>query len=186
MYSKNTILMEKRKLSVFDFDGTLVETAIASTENKKKWSEYHGKPWPYIGWWGRDESMDSNVWEMPVVKEVFNDYQREVENPETLMVLLTGRLKKQEDIVKNIVNQRGYHFDHYLFNTGGRTLDNKIKHLNNLLTKNPDIREIELWDDRMEHFGEFESWGRKLKDIGRIDSFYLNKIKSDQWDDFVE
>jgi hypothetical protein len=38
----------------------------------------------------------------------------------------------------------------------------------------------------MEHFGDFESWGQKLKDLGRIDSFYLNKIKSDQWDKFVE
>ena len=102
------------------------------------------------------------------------------------MVLLTGRIKKQENIVRSIVNDRGYHFDYYLFNTGGRTLNNKISHLNSLLSKYPDIREVELWDDRMEHFGEFESWGQKLKDLGRIDSFYLNKIKSDQWDKFVE
>ncbi len=186
MYSKNKILMEKRKLSVFDFDGTLIETPIASPENKQKWADYYGKPWPYLGWWGRDESMDTSVWDMPVVKEVFEAYQREIDNPETLMVLLTGRLKKQENIVRSIVNDRGYHFDYYLFNTGGGTLQNKLTHLMNLLSKYPDIRDVELWDDRLEHFKDFEEWGRRLKEMGRIDSFYLNKIKSDQWDKFVE
>ena len=186
MYSKNTNLMEKRKLSVFDLDGTLVDTPIASPENKQKWADYHGKPWHYLGWWGRDESMDTDVWKIPVVEEVFNDYQKEVKNPETLMVLLTGRLKKQENIVRNIVNERGYQFDYYLFNTGGRTLNNKINHLNNLLNRYPNIREVELWDDRTPHFETFEEWGQKLIDVGRIDYFHLNKVKSDQWDDFVE
>ena len=107
------MVMTKKKISCFDFDGTLISTPIGSPENKQKWADYYGKPYPYLGWWGRDESMDTDVWEMPVVKEVFNDYQREVENPETLMVLLTGRLKKQEDIVltvRNILNTRLWMF----------------------------------------------------------------------------
>lgn len=186
MYSKNKILMEKRKLSVFDFDGTLVETPIGSPENKQKWANYYGKPWPYLGWWGRNESLDTDVWDMPVVKEVFNDYQKEVNDPNTVTVLLTGRIQKQDNLVKQIVNDRGYYFEHYLFNRGGSTLSNKIQHLMNLLDKYPKIREVELWDDRLEHFGDFEEWGRRLKKMGRIDSFYLNKIKSDQWDKFVE
>jgi len=178
--------MEKRKLSVFDFDGTLIDTPIGSPENKQKWAEYYGKPWPYLGWWGRDESLDTNVWQMSVVKEVFDDYQKEVKDPETLMVLLTGRIKKQENIVGSIVNERGYYFDYYLFNTGGRTLSNKINHLNNLLSKYPDIREVELWDDRIEHADSFKKWGETLKENKRIDKFYLNEIKSDQWENFIE
>jgi len=178
--------MEKIKLSVFDFDGTLVDTPVGSPENKEKWSQHYGKPWPYLGWWGREESLDTNIWEMPVVKEVFDAYQREVKNPETVVVLLTGRIQKQDNLVKKIVTDRGYKFDHYLFNRGGNTLNNKITHLMNLLEKYPTVKIVELWDDRPEHFEHFEYWGRKLKDMGRIDSFYLNKIKSDQWDDFVE
>ena len=102
------------------------------------------------------------------------------------MVLLTGRLQKQADLVKRITDSIGYKFDHYLFNNKGGTLQNKINHLNNLLMMYPTVRQIELWDDRLEHFEEFESWGKSLKESGRIDSFYLNKIKSDQWDKFVE
>ena len=172
--------MEKIKLCVFDFDGTLVDTPIGSPENKEKWEKHYGLKWKYLGWWGRNESLDTNVWEMPVVDEVFNDYQKVVDNPENVVVLLTGRIQKQENIVRQIVNDRGYHFDHYLFNRGGGTLNNKIQHLMNLLDKYPTIRDVELWDDRLEHFGDFEEWGRRLKEMGRIDSFYLNKIKSDQ------
>jgi hypothetical protein len=178
--------MKKTKLSCFDFDGTLVSTPIASPKNKEKWEKHYGIKWKYLGWWGRDESLDTDVWDMPAVEEVFNDYQTEIHNPNTLTILLTGRLQKQENIVRRIVNDLGYTFDYYLFNTGGNTLSNKINHLNNLLNKYPDIRDVELWDDRVEHFKDFEDWGLKLKQIGRIDYFYLNKIKSNQWDDFVE
>lgn len=179
--------MAKRKISVFDFDGTLVNTPLASPANKLKWANYYGKPeWPYLGWWGRDESLDTKVWDMEPISEVYNDYQKQVSNPETVTVLLTGRLQKQADLVKRITDSIGYKFDHYLFNNRGGTLQNKIGHLNDLLVKYPDVRNIELWDDRVEHADEFKEWGRKLKESNRIDSFYLNEVKSDQWDNFVE
>jgi len=178
--------MTKRKISVFDFDGTLVNTPIGSPENKQIWADKYGKPWPYLGWWGRDESLDSTVWKMAPIKEVYDAWQKEVKNPETITVLLTGRLVKQSHLVKGITDSIGYKFDYYLFNNRGATLQNKISHLNNLLKQYPDVREVELWDDRMEHFEEFERWGELQQELGRIDSFYLNKIKSDLWDRFVE
>lgn len=178
--------MTKKKISCFDFDGTLVNTPIGSPENKEKWAKHYGKPWPYLGWWGRDESLDTEVWEMNPVTEVYDAYQIESKNPQTVMVLLTGRLQKQADLVKGITDSIGYKFDHYLFNNRGGTLQNKIGHLNDLLVKYPDVRDIELWDDRVEHADEFKEWGLKLKESNRIDSFYLNEVKSDQWDNFVE
>lgn len=170
-----------KKLCVWDFDGTLVETPIASPENKLKWANYYNKPWPFTGWWDHDESMDSYVWDMPVVNEVFNAYQLEKKNLLTINVLLTGRLKQQEERVKHIVHKRGYCFDHYLFNLGGITLLNKLTHLDYLLSIYPTVFEVALWDDRTEHFNAFEEWGCKLKETGRINSFLLTKIKSTRW-----
>lgn len=173
-------LNNKTKLSVWDFDGTLVETPIGSPENKETWAKKYGKPWPYLGWWGRDESLDTTVWDMKPIDEVYKAWVKESENPETVTVLLTGRLIKQSHLVKGITDSIGYRFDHYLFNTKGGTLQNKINHLNHLLSQYPDVREVELWDNRMEHFEDFEAWGERMLELGRIDSFYLNKIKSDR------
>jgi len=174
--------MTKRKISVFDFDSTLVETPTGTPEDRQKWADKYGKPWPYLGWWGREESLDSTVWDMNPIKEVYNAWEKEVSNPQTVTVLLTGRLIKQSHLVKGITDSIGYRFDHYLFNTRGNTLENKISHLNNLLKEYPDVNEVELWDDRLEHFDSFESWGKQLLDSGRLDYFYLNRIKSDHWD----
>jgi len=178
--------MTKRKISVFDFDGTLLDTPIGSPENKETWAKKYGKPWPYLGWWGRDESLDTTVWDMKPIDEVYKAWVKESENPETVTVLLTGRLIKQSHLVKGITDSIGYRFDHYLFNTKGGTLQNKINHLNHLLSQYPDVREVELWDDRIEHADSFKKWGETLKENKRIDKFYLNEIKSDQWENFIE
>ena len=170
-------MVEKRKLCVFDFDQTLVNSPIDTKENREKWAKYHGKPWPYIGWWGREESLDGNVWEINPISDVQKAYNIVKSDPSNLVVMLTGRVSKLSNIVKNILNDLGFSFDFYLFNRGGNTLSEKITHLNNLLIKYPNIRDVELWDDRIEHFEEFETWGQKLKDLGRIDSFYLNEVK---------
>lgn len=176
----------KTKLCCFDFDGTLINTPIASPENKQKWANYHGQPWPYKGWWGRPESLDRDVWDMLPVTEVYKDYIKCGQDPKNLMVMLTGRLESQSELVKEILDDNGMYFDHYLFNGGGNTLNEKIKYLNMILNRYPNIREVEMWDDRPKHFGAFKNWGQEMKAKGRIDSFYLNKIKSDQWDKFVE
>jgi hypothetical protein len=173
--------MEKIKLCVWDFDGTLIETPIESEENKQKWEKYYSKPWPYAGWWSHDESLDSNVWKMSVIKTVVDDFHREKKDKTTVNVLLTGRLKKLENIVKRIVNSHGCFFDYYLFNMGGKTLHNKLNHLDSLLSEYTHIRDVVLWDDRISHFNDFENWGYNLKEMDRIDSFCLNKVESSRW-----
>lgn len=176
----------KTKLCCFDFDGTLIDTPVASPENKEKWASHHGEPWPYKGWWGRPESLDREVWDMQPIAEVYRDYVTHSKDPKNLMVMLTGRLESQSELVKDILDDNGMYFDHYFFNSGGNTLNEKIKYFNAILKKYPNIREVELWDDRPKHFTAFKNWGQEMKSTGRIDSFYLNEIQSDQWTNFVE
>jgi hypothetical protein len=176
----------KTKLCYFDFDGTLISTPIASPENKEKWANYYGKPWPHRGWWGRPESLDTGVWDMEPIKEVYDDYIKYSEDPSCLMIMSTGRLEPLADLVKGILDDNGLYFDYYFFNKGGNTINEKIKYLDLILYRYPTIRDIELWDDRPKHFGDFKNWGQEMKAKGRIDSFYLNEIQSDQWTNFVE
>ena len=30
----------------------LINTPLSTSENKEKWSEYYGREYPYVGWWG--------------------------------------------------------------------------------------------------------------------------------------
>lgn len=161
------------KLSVFDFDATLIATPEPNEESKKQWADYHGKEWPFLGWWGRKESLDTDVWDMEPNPEVLESYKKEMSDPETMVVLLTGRLEKLRPEVEGILNKHGLTFDKVLLNKGKRTILDKVEQMNDILSDNPDINEVELWDDRESHIPKFEEWGDNLWGI----TFKINHIK---------
>ncbi len=43
-------------ISIFDFDGTLIDT-MTPEQGKKIYKEKTGKEWKYKGWWGKIESL---------------------------------------------------------------------------------------------------------------------------------
>ena len=49
-------------LVVFDFDATLIKTTLPDV-GKGMWSSHHGIEYPHVGWWGRKESLDSDVFD---------------------------------------------------------------------------------------------------------------------------
>lgn len=180
--------MDKRvitKLAVFDFDGTLVDTPLPVMVQKGKhnvatspeWEEKTGKPWPHVGWWGRKESLDMDVFDMPTISSVISDYKREVSDPNTLTIMLTGRLKKLGSEVKAVLDAKGLSFDMYLYNNGGETSKNKIKQMNKILDEYPSITTVEMWDDRTGHISTFQSWGDSLE--GK--KFKINHVINDHF-----
>ena len=164
------------KLSVFDFDGTLVDTGMPDT-HKIIYKEKTGQDWPYKGWWGRPESLDMDVFDFKAIPEVKSAYTIERQRPNTMVISLTGRRPKLSKEVEAILNANGYVFDKYLYSYGKDTLSNKIEQLNNLLSETPNIVDVELFDDRAEHISTFQSWGQSLVDSGRLNNFKINHIK---------
>lgn len=163
------------KLSIFDFDGTLVNTPLPDTGRQ----EYHdktGKPWPHEGWWGRHESLDMEVFDMPTLEEVISDYEKATAEESTAVVLLTGRMIKLSEHVKVILDAKGLTFDEYHYNRGGATEFAKMKSMEKLLEKYKDVTEMELWDDRLPHIPIFEAFLQKQVDDGRITSFKINVV----------
>jgi hypothetical protein len=175
--------MEKEytKLSVFDFDGTLIETPT-EVNGKIIYRQKTGMEWPHKGWWSKPETLDPAYFEFPVVKAVIEDYKREKSNPDTMVILLTGRIPKLSHLVENILDSHGLKFDGYYYNTGGSTDVSKVRTLNEILGQNKSIRSVELWDDRILHVPIFESWGKKLSEEGRLDNFSVNVIYSGNHD----
>jgi hypothetical protein len=148
-----------KKLVCFDFDDTLFHTP-SPEEGKNIWQEATGKEWPYIGWWGKHETLDTDIFEIPMNEWVKEKYFEHVEDPETKVIVATGRLNKVKGMRENIdkifeKNDLTFHEVH--LNWGGDTLDFKKKLFGQKLDEQK-YDEFIMFDDRQEHLPHFEEW----------------------------
>ncbi len=167
------------KLAIFDFDGTLVDTPLPLI-GKPIYEQKTGQKWPHRGWWGQALSLDTTIFEMPVIEDVVNAYNKEKEQPSTVLVVMTGRLEALRTEVTDILDSHGLKFHEYHLNTGGRTEFVKMRTMEKLLKKYPDVTHIEAWDDRLEHIPIFEAFGQKLVDDKALTSFVVNVVPADR------
>jgi hypothetical protein len=149
---------EIKRIAVFDFDGTLVDTPTPE-RGKVEYQQATGEAWPHKGWWGRPESLDFEIFKMPPIASVISDYNREKQTPDTLVVMLTGRIQRLSHEVELILATHRLRFDGYYYNNGGSTLDFKISILEKLLKEHPNVQSVAMWDDRLEHIPAFKAWG---------------------------
>jgi hypothetical protein len=165
------------KLAVFDFDGTLVDTPLPE-DGKKEYKDKTGKDWPHAGWWSQPLSLDMDIFDIQPISKVIKDYEKEIEEPKTMVVMVTGRLFKLTDEVKKILDKHELEFYEYHFNKGGKTEVAKIKTFDKILEQHPSIKEVTLWDDREEHIPIFQAWGDEQVDSGRLDKFNIVVVPS--------
>lgn len=154
----------KKKISIFDFDQTLMDTPTKE-EGAKIWKEKTGEEWPHKGWWGRSESLDMNIFDIKPIDNVVQDYRVEHNDPYTVTVMITGRHEGLREEVTSILEQHGLEFDHYLLKKRSPTIKDKIEKLESLLQKYPEVNTVEIWEDRSEHVEDFQSWGDKKQGI---------------------
>ena len=76
--------------------------------------------------------------------------------------MLTGRIIKLSNVVEDILKDNNMYFHKYLYNRGGKTISEKIKQILDILTENPTIKILEMWDDRVEHIPTFKDLGKKI------------------------
>ena len=76
-----------------------------------------------------------------------------------MCILLTGRHAGVGQLVTDILNSKGITFDDYIYKTGNLdTADFKVEVLNKLVSNNPDLQEMEIFEDRDDHLPIFQSW----------------------------
>lgn len=168
------------KLRVWDFDGTLMDTLEPET-GKPIWKEKTGEDWPHKGWWGRIESLDMSVFDFTPLESVLADYKQDLEDEDTLNVMLTGRRPKLGVGVKAVLDANDLKFDRYMYNYGSDTLSNKLEQMGNLLKEFPNIKSMSLHDDRDEHIPFFQQFGDDLVKSGRLDKFDLTHVHNPSW-----
>ena len=146
------------KISIFDFDGTLMSTPHPE-EGKEMWERKSGKKYPHIGWWSKPESLDTEIFNIKTIPPTVKAYEKERKNPNTLVIMLTGRLPQQHNQVEGLLSSNEIYFDEYHYKGNGDTLGSKINTIETLLSKYPNVDSIEMWEDRVPHATEFKKWG---------------------------
>ena len=144
-----------------DFDGTLIDTAEPII-GKQTWLEKTGTEWPHKGWWGRRESLDMDVFGCEVIDMTFEAYKVLRLEPNTHMVMMTGRIPKLKEEVRLMLDHHLLQFDEYIYCYGATTLEFKLKKLNDYLIEYNDLRSIEIFEDRPEHTEAFRKFGETL------------------------
>ena len=133
------------KLSLFDFDNTLVETPYDDS--------------PYLD---TPESLDPRIWKFKFNQETINNYFSESSNKSTVTVLLTNRVDGVKKDVLEILETEKVIFDEEMFIKGKEGNRSKGKRLEKLLKKYPETTEIEYWEDKDKHIKDVVSTCEKI------------------------
>jgi hypothetical protein len=159
-----------KKIAFYDFDGTLIDSPVPET-GKARWKEVTGEEYPHIGWWGRKESLDTEVFDIKPIPSIYNQLMRDTAKSDTYTVLLTSRLKKLLPEIENVLKTNGIELDSLSPKRGGEEKDVRVKEF---LEKFPDVDTIDLYDDRDK---EMKVFSNLKKEIG--DKYQVNIYKVD-------
>lgn len=137
--------MSPTKLAVYNFDGTLFRSPSRPMGWNGAWlGSVDSLNRPFV-----PEVPSEDWWNESVVERA----RRDIENENTITVLITGRdLRKFTVRVKQLLEQAGLKFDHVFLNPGEKdTGPYKLLVLTTLMTDNPSVRNVDIWEDSEEN-----------------------------------
>ncbi len=151
--------MAYNKLVVFDFDGTLFNTPDPE-EGKKIWKNVTGEDWRHAGWWSRAESLDTDIFYIPMNMWVYRKYLSAKSDDKNYVMLATGRLDGKENMhqsVSKILDMNNLEFDEVRLCWGGGTFAFKTR-LIGARIRELGVSEVVIYDDRPEQLKQFKGW----------------------------
>lgn len=149
-----------KRLIIFDLDGTLINT-FSPDEGKLMWEKYYNETFPYKGWWGRKESLDTNVFDIKPFPNVLAQLKKEKATPDTNVIILTSRMEKLRPEVENILKLNNIVVDDVILKRGNEGKGDIILKIENY---NQDLKEIVVYDDFMDRNPEKIAEYIKIKD----------------------
>jgi len=168
--------MKKIKcLSIYDLDGTLMDTP-EKEEGKRIWKEKTGNEYPHKGWWGRPESLNTDVFNIEPHPRIFNKFKKDMNDINTYVIILTARLEKLRSEVENILNIHNIKPDKLILKRGNETKGDVILKLAQNMSN---LDKIEVYDDfagGMEHkIKELTDIKEKLSDNIEYNIYYVDE-----------
>ena len=126
------------------------------------WKEKTGEEYPHKGWWGRKESMDSDVFDIPLYPNILALLQKDKAEPDTHVIILTSRMEKLRPQMERILQDNGLTVDEVIMKRGN---EDKGDVLLNYVKNNPELQQIDMYDDFAEGMQHKIDEVVKIKDI---------------------
>ena len=118
-----------------------------------------GVKWPYEGWWSKPESLDMNIFDMPINQFTYRKYLEAISDEDNYLVLATGRIDKLRKEVEKILIHHNFSFDEIHLNNMGDTFKFKKTLFQNLIQKHKPQKFV-MYDDRKAHIELFKDWAK--------------------------
>lgn len=154
-----------KHIKVYDFDKTLIFTPEQYT-GIAEWEKSTGNSWNGKGWWSSPESLNLNIFHIPVNLYVYKQYLKDMADPNIFVFIATGRIERLRRQVLAILDYNEIEYDpnHVYCNNRGSTYDFKTRLFERMIKENPKAEEFTMYDDRHEHLVNFIQW-RKSQPI---------------------
>lgn len=122
------------------------------------------------GWEKETETAWKGWWNEDIVKLV----QDSMSDPSVLTILLTGRKRHFATMIQQMCTAKGLVFDAYILRSGSfaDTLAFKINFLTETLEYFKHATKIDIYEDRVWHYGEFKQFLKEYKQAMRNDLNY--------------
>jgi len=132
-----------KKLAVYDFDGTLIQSPQEEV-GKKMWKEKTGQDFPHKGWWDKKESLDTTIFDIKPFPSILKQLNKDNSDKDTHVIILTSRTEKLKPEVENVLKINNIHVDDILLKSGK---EDKGDILLKTAIYNPDLEQIDVYDD---------------------------------------
>jgi len=181
MFTPESNPKRRNRLVIYDFDGTIFRSPDRE-EGSMAFYEATGNRWPHQGWWGRIETLTPPVIPDPIpeemwIQETLDFHQKDIEDENSFVVLMTGRPYKVRRRVREILDSKNilFHREYYRGMPGqkGRdTFDIKVNIMEEDLFHDA-LNILEIHEDRQEHLSAFMTKAKRWKSLM---SKHLEKI----------
>ena len=160
-----------KRLIAIDFDGTLIDSPMPD-EGKRRWKSVKGKDYEHKGWWGRPESLDSEVFNIKAFPTIKNIVKKESRSKETYVIILTSRMEKLRPQLEKILKDNDIDVDKVDMKRSERTKGSKILRY---VDQFPDLEEIDVYDDKDSELDSYKEIEDKLPEGVKFRIFHADE-----------
>ena len=164
-------------LNVFDFDDTLVRSVgpqsfkIAKQLRPDLDLEAHQLDDNRFNWWDHPISLDTELFNIPLIEPVYAKYKESLENVEMCNAIITHRAQHMEPHIRKLLEEKNIHNIHEFY--ANRLTVSKSEYLKMILYNYPKIKHINIYEDSIKNINDYytflESFGGILPNV----KFYL-------------